>query len=159
MGSDFVKQTMLIEFFRMCSIDVEAHNYLYREFLKHYVWNSQSRNWTKRKSWTVISSINIGKLITPQNVLNTKLHHLCYLTETSKIITNPIEGESIMRDCYWITFKGWLLFKTCSWLMENIVTLLKKHPKKADYWNWIIVSLKVYERQPLLRCPQLYVVC
>ncbi|KAG5576741.1 hypothetical protein H5410_056875 [Solanum commersonii] len=63
-GSDFVNQIMLTEYFRMCSIDIEARKYLYREFPEHYVWNSQSKIWTKRKSCTVIGRINIHKTIT-----------------------------------------------------------------------------------------------
>lgn len=50
--------------FQMCSIDVKAHNCVYRKFPEHYVWNSQFKIWTKRKSSKVISRINIGKRIT-----------------------------------------------------------------------------------------------
>ncbi|XP_049354827.1 uncharacterized protein LOC125819439 [Solanum verrucosum] len=59
-GSQFVQQTMLTEYFRMCLNDTDARNYLYREFPKHYVWNSQSKVWTKRKSRSVIGRINVA---------------------------------------------------------------------------------------------------
>ncbi|KAH0769608.1 hypothetical protein KY290_013589 [Solanum tuberosum] len=50
---------MLTEYFKMCSIDIEARKYLYREFPEYYVWNCQSKIWTKRKSRTFIGRINI----------------------------------------------------------------------------------------------------
>nr|XP_009763055.1 PREDICTED: uncharacterized protein LOC104215018 [Nicotiana sylvestris] len=60
MASDTVKHTMLTEYFRMCSIDDDARNYLYREFLEHYVWNPQPKIWTKRKTRSVIGRIAIA---------------------------------------------------------------------------------------------------
>ncbi|KAG5588792.1 hypothetical protein H5410_049226 [Solanum commersonii] len=55
-----VKQTMLTKYFRMCSIDIEAQAYLYREFPKYYVWNSKVKTWTKRKTRSVIGRIAIA---------------------------------------------------------------------------------------------------
>ncbi|XP_049350419.1 uncharacterized protein LOC125815062 [Solanum verrucosum] len=89
-GSQFVQQTMLTEYFRMCLNDTDARNYLYREFPKHYVWNSQSKVWTKRKSRSVIGRINVGKyytLICGIYELNNKL------TRMIEITANPREGE------------------------------------------------------------------
>ncbi|KAH0633393.1 hypothetical protein KY284_036179 [Solanum tuberosum] len=89
-GSQFVQQTMLTEYFRMCLNDTDARNYLYREFPKHYVWNSQSKVWTKRKSHSVIGRINVGKyytLIGGIYELNSKL------TRMIEITANPREGE------------------------------------------------------------------
>ncbi|KAH0715308.1 hypothetical protein KY284_008213 [Solanum tuberosum] len=88
-GSQFAQQTMLTEYFRMCLNDTEARHYLYREFPKHYVWNSQSKIWTKIKSRSVIGRINIGKYY---------LHYVLFmtcgnLTRLLDITTNPREGE------------------------------------------------------------------
>ncbi|CAG8771174.1 18037_t:CDS:1, partial [Cetraspora pellucida] len=51
------KKTTLTEYFHLNSIDSEAHNYLYAEILTHYVWNIQSKKWTKRKKGNAIGRI------------------------------------------------------------------------------------------------------
>ncbi|GAA0187291.1 hypothetical protein LIER_34579 [Lithospermum erythrorhizon] len=53
------KRTMLTEFFRINQIDGEARrlNLLYKEFPKHYVWDSQLRTWTRRKRGVVIDRL------------------------------------------------------------------------------------------------------
>ncbi|KAG5630572.1 hypothetical protein H5410_002289 [Solanum commersonii] len=50
----------------MCSIDIEARAYLYREFPKYYVWNPKGKTWTKRKTRSVIGRIAIGIYDIPQ---------------------------------------------------------------------------------------------
>ena len=49
---------MLTRYFEICANDSNARNYLYKEFLEHYVWNKQSQKLTKRQNRTVIDCIN-----------------------------------------------------------------------------------------------------
>ena len=55
---DHVSRTMLTLYFEICANDSNARNYLYKEFLEHYVWNKQSQKLTKRQNRTVIDRIN-----------------------------------------------------------------------------------------------------
>uniref|UniRef100_A0A1S4BAU6 Helitron helicase-like domain-containing protein n=1 Tax=Nicotiana tabacum TaxID=4097 RepID=A0A1S4BAU6_TOBAC len=54
---EYATLTMLTEYFRTCSRDTEARQYLYKEFPEYYVWNSQGKIWTKRKTRSVIGRI------------------------------------------------------------------------------------------------------
>ncbi|CAG8484513.1 6846_t:CDS:2 [Scutellospora calospora] len=51
------KKTILTEYFHLNSIDPEAHNYLYAEIPTHYIWNTQSKKWTRRKKENAIGRI------------------------------------------------------------------------------------------------------
>ena len=55
---DHVSRTMLTGYFEICANDSNARNYLYKEFLEHYVWNKQSQKLTKRQNRNVIDRIN-----------------------------------------------------------------------------------------------------
>ena len=39
---DHVLKIILTRYFEICANDSNARNYLYKEFLEHYVWNKQS---------------------------------------------------------------------------------------------------------------------
>ncbi|XP_059306933.1 uncharacterized protein LOC132058454 [Lycium ferocissimum] len=82
---DGIRQTMLTEYFKMCSIDPEARTYLYREFPKHYVWNPQGKAWTKRKTRFVI-----GRIATA----NPKAGERYY----KRLLLNHVRGPSSFKD-------------------------------------------------------------
>ncbi|GAA0157578.1 hypothetical protein LIER_14818 [Lithospermum erythrorhizon] len=52
---------MLTEFFSTNATDVDAKklNLLYKEFPRHYVWDTQLRTWTKRKKGTAIGRLYV----------------------------------------------------------------------------------------------------
>ena len=60
---DHVLRTMLMEFLKICSLDEEARGLLYREFPEYYVWNKQTKLWSKRKSRQVIGHVNVANPI------------------------------------------------------------------------------------------------
>ncbi|KAG5610555.1 hypothetical protein H5410_021836 [Solanum commersonii] len=90
---DGVKQKMLTEYFRMCSIGTEAHTYLYREFPKFYVWNSKVKTWTKRKTRSVIDRIAIGEM--------------CY----ERLLPNHVRGPLSFNDLLTVNGKQCQTFK------------------------------------------------
>ena len=76
---------MLTLYFQICANDSNARNYLYKEFLEHYVWNKQSQKLTKRQNRTVIGSIN--------NV-NPKKGERFYL----RFLLNHVKGPTSFQD-------------------------------------------------------------
>uniref|UniRef100_A0A803PDK8 ATP-dependent DNA helicase n=1 Tax=Cannabis sativa TaxID=3483 RepID=A0A803PDK8_CANSA len=56
-SSDFFARSMLIDFFRINSVNSFARTLFYREFPEHFVWDSNSKIWTPRKRGNVIGRI------------------------------------------------------------------------------------------------------
>ncbi|KAM3266374.1 hypothetical protein P3L10_003368 [Capsicum annuum] len=88
---------MFIEYFRICSIDTEAHNYLYLEFPEHYVWNSQFKIW-KKKPCLVIDRINIA---------NPSERERYY----ERLLLNHVRGETSFEDLLTVNGKKCDSFK------------------------------------------------
>ena len=76
---------MLTGYFEICANDSNARNYLYKEFLEHYVWNKQSQKLTKRQNKTVIDRINS---------VNPKKNERFYL----RLLFNHVKGSTSFQD-------------------------------------------------------------
>ncbi|KAG5586051.1 hypothetical protein H5410_046485 [Solanum commersonii] len=112
--SDFVQQTMLTEYFKMCSINMEARTYLYRELPEHFVWNSQSKIWTKRKSHTIIGSINIANPREGERYYERLLlNHQCETFKEAIKERGLLESDNNISECLreMVTFKMPIIFK------------------------------------------------
>ena len=79
-------RTMLTGYFEICANDSNARNYLYKEFLEHYVWNKQSQKLTKRQNRTVIDRIN--------SVNPKKKSERFYL----RLLLNHVKGSTSFQD-------------------------------------------------------------
>ena len=54
-----MSRTMLRGYCETCANNNNnVRNYFYKEFSEHYVWNKQSKKWTKRQNRIVIDHIN-----------------------------------------------------------------------------------------------------
>ncbi|XP_022850601.1 uncharacterized protein LOC111372478 [Olea europaea var. sylvestris] len=56
-GNEYMRRTMLIEFFRMNKANEFARTLLYRDFPTHFVWNANGKVWTAGKQHIVIGRI------------------------------------------------------------------------------------------------------
>ncbi|CAG8585914.1 3826_t:CDS:1 [Cetraspora pellucida] len=84
-NDDKNERTMLTEYFRMNETDVDARNYLYREFPRYYIWNKTNKKWTKRHH---------GNMIGRMYMVNPNEGEKYYL----RLLLNHVKGATSFTD-------------------------------------------------------------
>ena len=101
---------MLTEFFTMNTIDADARQYLYREFLEHYCWNRNSKSWRRRISHKKV----IGRIYTVSPSEGERF----YL----RVILNHVKGPTEFQDLLTVNEITYPTFKQAAkqrGLLEN----------------------------------------
>nr|XP_009626438.1 uncharacterized protein LOC104117138 [Nicotiana tomentosiformis] len=133
---EYATLTMLTEYFRTCSRDTEARQYLYKEFPEYYVWNSQGKIWTKRKTRSVIGRIATGiayvygfsKFIT--NLICTHISAAYPVGILLTVTANPREGERYYLRLLLNHVRGPLSFKDLLTVNERQCETFKEAAKE-----------------------------